>query len=48
MKYDSIKNLSEEEFRSLAGVKRTTFNKMVGILKESVKNTKTQRGRIRS
>lgn len=35
MKFDGIKDLSEEKFRRLTGVKRTTFNKMVGILKES-------------
>ena len=32
MKYDQIKDLEDEKFRRLTGVKRTTFEKMVSIL----------------
>jgi hypothetical protein len=32
MKYDQIKEFSDEEFRRLTGVKRNTFEKMVAIL----------------
>ena len=32
MKYDQIKELQEEKFRRLTGVKRPTFTKMVEIL----------------
>ena len=31
MKYDQIKDLEEEKFRRLTGIKRSTFNKMVDI-----------------
>ena len=30
MKYESIKGLEEEKFRRLTGVKRATFEKMMG------------------
>jgi hypothetical protein len=33
MKYDQIKELLEEPFRRLTGVKKTTFKKMLGILR---------------
>lgn len=32
MRYESIKNYSDENFRRLTGVKKKTFNKMVEIL----------------
>jgi hypothetical protein len=35
MKYRALKELKDEEFRRLTGVKRSTFVKMVGILKEA-------------
>ena len=35
MKYDSLKDFKNEEFRRLTGVKRATFEKMVDILKEA-------------
>lgn len=35
MKYESIKGLEDEKFRRLTGVKRTTFEKMLGILSEA-------------
>jgi hypothetical protein len=33
-KYDKIKDLSENEFKRLTGVKKQTFNKMLAILNE--------------
>jgi len=35
MKYESIKELEDEKFRRLTGVKRTTFEKMLAILSEA-------------
>ena len=35
MRYESLKEFKDEEFRRLTGVKRTTFEKMVEILKEA-------------
>jgi hypothetical protein len=45
MKFETIKELDKEKFRRLTGVKRTTFDKMVGILKQDIKNRKTNKGR---
>ena len=45
MKFETVKELDEERFRRLTGVKRTTFNKMVGILEENIKNRITNKGR---
>lgn len=45
MKFDVIKELDEEKFRRLTGVKRTTFDKMIGILKQAIKDRGTNRGR---
>lgn len=45
MKYDQIKELEEEKFRRLTGVKRSTFNKMIGILDEADKKKKVRGGR---
>ena len=45
MKFEGIKNLSEEKFRRLTGIKRSTFDKMVGILEESIKSRKVNSGR---
>jgi hypothetical protein len=45
MKFEIIKGLDEEKFRRLTGVKRTTFDKMVNILDQSIKNRKTTKGR---
>lgn len=45
MKFEMIKELDKEKFRGLTGVKRTTFDKMVGILKQDIKNRKTNKGR---
>ena len=43
MRYDSIKNLSCEEFRRLTGVKPKTFGVMLGIL-ELAERKKHERG----
>jgi len=35
MKYDQIEEFSDEQFRRLTGVKRSTFKKMIEILREA-------------
>ncbi len=45
MKYEQIKELEEEKFRRLTGVKRSTFDKMIGILSEADKKKKVRGGR---
>ena len=45
MKYQKITALEESAFRRLTGVKRTTFNKMVEILKEASRLKKRRGGR---
>jgi len=45
MKFETVKGLDEEKFRRLTGVKRTTFNKMVEILDQSIKSRRTTKGR---
>ena len=45
MKYESIKGLEEEKFRRLTGIKRATFEKMMGILSEADKKKKAKGGR---
>ena len=45
MKFETVKELDNEKFRRLAGVKRTTFDKMVLILEQSSKNRKINGGR---
>ncbi|MDR1288924.1 MAG: IS5/IS1182 family transposase, partial [Holosporales bacterium] len=35
MKYEQIKDLSEEQFRRLTGIKIETFNRMIEILKDA-------------
>jgi DDE superfamily endonuclease len=47
MKFQAAQKLSDEEFRRLTGVKRPTFNKMVGILENSVENRKSKSARGR-
>ena len=47
MKFDAIKELGDEKFRRLTGVKRYTFDKMVCILTDSIKNRRTAKGRKR-
>lgn len=45
MKYEQIRNLSDESFRRLTGIKRQTFEKIVKILVEDDKNKKIKGGR---
>jgi len=45
MKFETVKELGDEKFRRLAGIKRTTFNKMVLILEQSSKEKKINGGR---
>ena len=45
MKYDQIKELLEEQFRRLTGVKKATFQKMLGILREADEKKKAKGGR---
>lgn len=45
MKFETVNGLDDEKFRRLTGVKRTTFDKMVEILNESIKNRKVNSGR---
>ena len=45
MKFETVKELDEEKFRRLTGVKRVTFNKMVEILEQSIQNRETAKGR---
>lgn len=45
MKFESAKNLDDEQFRRLTGVKRPTFNQMVDILDGSIEGRKTNKGR---
>lgn len=45
MKYDQIEELSDEQFRRLTGVKRSTFKKMAEILREADQKKKNRGGR---
>lgn len=45
MKYDQTQELSDEKFRRLTGVKRSTFNKMIEILKSADQQKKARGGR---
>jgi hypothetical protein len=45
MKYDQIKELLDEQFRRLTGVKKATFKKMLGILREADEKKKAKGGR---
>lgn len=44
-KFEQIKNLSNQQFRRLTGVKRSTFDKMIEILDASEKMQKYRGGR---
>jgi hypothetical protein len=45
-KYETINKLSSTQFRRLVGVKKTTFEKMVSVVKEEIKNKRSsQRGK---
>lgn len=41
----AVKSLERDNLHRLTGVKRTTFDKMVGILEQSIKTRKTIKGR---
>ena len=45
MKYKLLKEIKDEEFRRLPGVKRTTFEKMLSILEEAEKKKKAMGGK---
>lgn len=45
MKYNQIEEFSDEQFRRLTGVKKSTFKKMVEILREADRKKKTRGGR---
>ena len=45
MKYEKIKDYTLEEFRRLTGVKKSTFDKMVGILNDAEKTKKARGGK---
>jgi len=45
MKFASVKNLKEAQFRRLTGVKRTIFDKMVSILVDKDREKKAKGGR---
>lgn len=45
MKYPQIQELEDEKFRRLTGVKRSTFEKMISILKDADIKKKSQGGR---
>lgn len=45
MKYEQVQGLADEKFRRLTGVKRSTFNKMVEILRTADSQKKAQGGR---
>jgi hypothetical protein len=40
VKFEMVKELEDEKFRRLAGIKRTTFDKMILILEQSNKDKK--------
>lgn len=45
MKYNQIEKFPDEQFRRLTGVKRSTFKKMIEILREADEKKKTRGGR---
>jgi hypothetical protein len=45
MKYNQIKELNDEKFRRLTGIKRDTFKKMLKILTEADQKKKAKGGR---
>lgn len=45
MKFDQVKELEDEKFRRLTGVKKPTFTKMVNILREADTLKKSRGGR---
>ena len=45
MRYEKIKDYKEEYFRRLSGIKKTTFQKMLEILKEAEQRKKASGGK---
>lgn len=45
MKFETVKMLEDEKFRRLTGIKRSTFDKRVEILDQSIKTRKINSGR---
>jgi Helix-turn-helix of DDE superfamily endonuclease len=45
MRYESLKEFKDEDFRRLTGIKRATFEKMIEILKEAEKKKKNIGGK---
>ena len=45
MKYAAIRKLKDESFRRLTGIKRSTFEKMIEILREAHQKKKSKGGR---
>ena len=45
MKYKTLESYSEEQFRRITGVKRTTFEKMLDILRPKLKEKLSKGGR---
>ena len=45
MKYKIIKNYNDSNFRRITGIKKTTFNKMVEILRDAYNQKHKRRGR---
>ena len=45
MKFEMVKDLDDEKFRRLTGVKRTTFMRMISILDQANRNKKVNGGR---
>ena len=45
MRYNKIKELKEEKFRRLTGVKKKTYEKMLEILKKADKDKRAHGGR---
>lgn len=45
MKYEQIKELNEEKFRRLTGIKKETFDKMITILRDAEMKKKAKGGR---
>lgn len=45
MKFELVKELDQEKFRRLTGIKRTTFDRMVRILEQAIKDRGTNKGR---
>ena len=48
MKYERLIDLKYEEFHRLTGVKRVTFEKMIGILREAENSKKALGGKPNS